>query len=94
MICYIPLISDIASWLVLGLPNGPPVESVLPKWANRGLILVFIILEHFSSISSQENRSNGMLHAYITENVNFINSGHVGNGPLGEDRHKKLAHNL
>ena len=70
------------------------MESVLPKWANRGLILVFIILEHFSSISSQENGSNGMLHAYVTENVNFINSGHVGNGPLGEDRHKKLAHNL
>ena len=68
----------------LGLPNGP----------NRDLILVFMILGHFSLISSQGNGSNGMLHAYITKNVNFINSGHVGNGPLRGDRHKKIAHHL
>ena len=30
-----------------------------------------------------------MLHTYITKNVNFINSGHVGNGPLGGDRSQK-----
>ena len=30
-----------------------------------------------------------MLHAYITKKVNFINSGHVGHGPLGRDCRKK-----
>ena len=75
--------------LILRLPNGPQGGSVLPKWANRDLILVFMILGHFSLISSHENGSNGMLHAYITKNVNFINSGQVGNGPLGGDHRKK-----
>ena len=63
----------------------------MPKWDNRGLILVFMILGHFSLTSSQDNRSNGMLHAYITKNENFINSGHVGNGTLGETAIKKIA---
>ena len=81
-----------------GITQSPapplPEGSVLPKWDNRGLILVFMILGHFSLISCQENGSNGMLHAYITKNINFINSGHVGNGPLGGERHKKTAHRL
>ena len=66
-----------------GATQWPPGGSLFPKWANRGLILVFMIFGHFSLISSQENGSNGILHAYITTYVNFINSGHVGNGPLG-----------
>ena len=89
MICYMPILWNISFWLVLGLPNGPQGGSVLPKWDNRGLILVFMILGHFSLTSSQDNRSNGMLHAYITKNENFINSGHVGNGTLGETAMKK-----
>ena len=75
-------------------PPPLPEGSVLLKWDNRGLILVFMILGHFSLISCQENGSNGMLHAYITKNINFINSGHVGNGPLGGEHHKKTAHRL
>ena len=74
-ITYMPILSNMLFWLVLGLPNGPPGESLLCKWANRGQILVFMILGHFSFIPSQENGSNGMLQASITKNV--------ANGPLG-----------
>ena len=48
-----------------------------------------MILGHFSLISSRENGSNGMLHDFITKNVNFINSGHLGDGPLVGEHRKK-----
>ena len=74
---------------ILGLPSPE-----LPEWANGDPILVFMMLKHFSLISSQENRSNGMLNAFITKDVNFINSGHVGDGPLGGECYKKIANHL
>lgn len=53
-----------------------------------------MILQHFSLLSSQENGSNGMEHVSIIKKVNFINLDHVGNGPLGGDRCKKIARYL
>ena len=49
---------------ILGL-LGPE----LPKWANGGPILVFMMLKPFSLISTQENRSNDMLHAYVMKHL-------------------------
>ena len=93
MICYIPMLSNISFWLILDYPMPspppPPRGLVLFKWANGGLTLVFMILGHFSLISSRENGSNGMLHDFITKNVNFINSGHLGDGPLVGEHRKK-----
>ena len=54
-------------WTCLGTTQWSPGWSILPKWANRGLVLVLMILGHFSLISFQESRYNGMLHAYITK---------------------------
>ena len=73
---------------ILGLPS-PELPELDPH-----PILVFMMLKHFSLISSQENRSNGMLNAFITKDVNFINSGHVGDGPLGGECYKKIANHL
>ena len=49
---------------ILSLP-GPE----LPKWVNGGSILVFMMLKYFSLISTQEKRSNDMLHAYILKHL-------------------------
>ena len=49
---------------ILGL-LGPE----LPKWANGGPILVFMMLKPFSLISTQENRSNDMLHVYVIKHL-------------------------
>ena len=76
----------------LGTTQWSPGWSILPKWANRGLVLVLMILGHFSLISFQENRYNGML-CYMPI-LQSIHSGYVGNGLLGGDCHKKISHHL
>ena len=55
---------------ILSLP-GPE----LPKWANGGPMLVFMMLKHLSLICTQENRCNDMLHAYILKHLILINFG-------------------
>ena len=45
------------------------LDPELPEWANGGPILVFMMLKPFSLISTQESRSNDMLHAYIMKHL-------------------------
>ena len=49
---------------IFGLPGHE-----LPEWENGGPILVFMMLKPFSLISTQESRSNDMLHAYIMKHL-------------------------
>ena len=49
---------------IFGLPGHE-----LPEWANGSPILVFMMLKPFSLISTQESRSNDVLHAYIMKHL-------------------------
>ena len=55
----------------------------LPEWANWGSILAFVMLQLFSLISTQENRSNDMRHAYIMKHPNLIRVGTTQWRPRG-----------